>query len=148
MREGTESLAAAVERLVAIEAVKLLRARYCRFIDMKLWGDLRPLLHEEISLDLSSSNGKPPIVGRDAFIDYVGGRFVDEPSLHLNFLPEIEILSPDSATAIWAQEHFLYPLWVKGEKHSHGYGWSEDRYEKVDGDWQVRSVRLLKPWIL
>jgi len=141
-------LYAAVARLVAIEEVKLLRARYCRFIDMKLWDDLRPLLHEEIILDLASSNGKPPIVGRDAFVDYVGGRFADEPSLHLNFLPEIEIVSPAEASAIWAQEHFLYPMWVKGERHSHGYGWSEDRYEKVGGGWQVRSVKLLQPWAL
>jgi hypothetical protein len=148
MQQDTQSLAAAVARLVAIEEIKLLRARYCRFIDMKLWDDLRPLLHADISLDLSSSNGKPPIVGRDAFVAYVGGRFDEEPSLHLNFLPEIEILSADSATAMWAQEHFLYPLWVKGERHSHGYGWSEDRYEKVDGQWQVRSVRLVQPWML
>ena len=138
----------AVDRLIAIEDIKVLRARYCRFIDMKLWDDLRSLLHKDISLDLSSSNGQPPIIGRDDFVLYVSNRFSNEPSLHLNFLPEIEILSPGEATAIWAQEHFLYPLWVKGEKHSHGYGWSEDRYEKVDGDWQVRSVRLIRPWML
>jgi len=137
-----------VDRLIATEDVKVLRARYCRYIDMKLWDDLRSLLHEEISLDLSSSNGKPPIVGRDDFILYVSNRFSNEPSLHLNFLPEIQILSPYEATAIWAQEHFLYPMWISGEKHSHGYGWTSDRYLKVDGQWQVRTVSLMRPWVL
>jgi hypothetical protein len=138
----------AIDRLIATEEVKLLRARYCRFIDMKLWDDLRPILHDDIMLDLSASNGKPPIVGRNEFVLYVSNRFSDEPSLHLNFLPEVEIVSPTEATAIWAQEHFLFPMWVEGEKHSHGYAWSSDRYLKVDGQWQVRSVTLLRPWIL
>ena len=45
-----------------------------RLACMQLWDDLRPLLLEQICLDLSCSNGRPSIVGREAFIDYVRDR--------------------------------------------------------------------------
>ena len=60
----------------------------------------------------------PPMVvpdrWSDAFIVYIGGRFVDELSLCLNFCRKIEILSANRATVIRAQEHFLFQSWGGG----------------------------------
>jgi hypothetical protein len=67
--------------------------------------------------------------------------FSTAPSLHLNFLPEIEILSATSARAVWGQENFLARLYQPGVRHGHGYGYSYDTYEKLD-TWRVKSVRL------
>jgi hypothetical protein len=147
MSDMSTAALAPLERLVAIKEIKLLRARYCRFIDMKLWDDLAQLLHKDIELDLRASSGTL-VRGREAFLAHVRTRFAEGPSLHLNFLPEIQILSASRATAIWAQEAYLHTMWVKGERHAHAYGWSEDGYEKAGGRWQVRSVRLLRPWVI
>lgn len=129
-------------RLISVEAVKQLRARYCRCIDTKAWAELRSVLAPDVELDLPSLKDRGGVRGADAFIDLVQTWFANSPSLHLNVLPEIEIRSESAATAIWKQEHFLPQAYSLGSKHGHGYGYSYDTYEKRDGVWLVKSVRL------
>jgi hypothetical protein len=133
----------AVDRLVAIEDVKQLRARYCRAIDTKNWALLESLLTPDVRLDLPSLRSKGvEVVGVEAFLALVRDWFGEAPSLHSNYLPEIEIVSPSRATAVWAQEHFIGALYRAGEHHGHGYGYSYDEYVKSEGRWLVASVRL------
>lgn len=131
-----------IERLVAIEDIKLLRARYCRAIDTKDWTLLRSLIADDIRLDLPSLRDRGGVRGTDEFMDLVQGWFAQSPSLHANHLPEIVIESVTRASGIWAQEHFLPQHYEPGARHGHGYGYSHDEYAKIDGSWRVIGVRL------
>lgn len=132
-----------VERLLAIEAIKTLRARYCRFLDTKDWDGLRTTLSPDIRLDLPSLREQGGLRGIEAFIDLVTQWFAVAPSLHANSLPEIDILSSCDAVGIWAQEHFLPARYRPTIHHGHGYGYSHDRYECVDGRWRIASITLV-----
>jgi len=132
----------ALDRLVAIEAVKALRARYCRMLDTKDWAGLRATLADDVRLDLPSLKARGGIEGADAMVALVMEWFGQSPSLHLNGLPEIEILSADRATGIWAQEHFLPGRYRPGAHHGHGYGYSHDSYVRIDGEWRIAGIRL------
>ena len=132
----------ALETLVAIEEIKRLRARYCRFLDTKDWALLRTTLAPDIRLDLPSLREFGGVSGVDAFIELVTRWFGVTPSLHANFLPEIEILSADRAAGVWAQEHFLPARYEPGVHHGHGYGYSHDEYARIDGRWLITSIRL------
>lgn len=131
-----------LEKLLAIEEIKSLRARYCRGIDTKDWTLLRSTLAPDIRLDLPSLRECGGLTGIDAFIKLVSTWFGETPSLHANYLPEINLVSPTRATGIWQQQHFLPNRYRPEEHHGHGYGYSHDSYEKVYGRWLVKSVRL------
>jgi len=131
-----------LERLLAIEEIKSLRARYCRGIDTKDWALLRSTLAPDIRLDLPSLRERGGLAGADAFIELASAWFGKTPSLHANYLPEIELVSPTRATGIWQQQHFLPNRYRPEEHHGHGYGYSHDSYEKTDGRWLVKSVKL------
>ena len=131
-----------IERLVAIEAIKALRARYCRCLDTKDWDGLRATLAPGVRLELPSLAQQGGLTGIDDFLALVRQWFAVAPSLHANYLPEIEILSATRATAIWAQEHFIPARYRPGEHHGHGYGYSHDGYERIDGRWLITSIRL------
>jgi hypothetical protein len=134
----------AIDRLVAIENIKLLRARWCRFLDERRWNDVEALLSDDASLDLSGATPELAIVrGAGAIRDFVAGRYGGNAMLlHLNFLPEIEILSENNATGIWRQEVFLKDRYVENVHHGHGYGTVHDRYEKHSGVWKIQSIYL------
>ena len=57
-------------------------------------------------------------------------------------MPEIEITSPTTAKGIWAMEDVL--RWPEGApmKTLQGYGHYHETYERVDGRWLIKSLRL------
>ena len=65
-------MADAATTLWEIEAIKQLKARYCRYLDTKQWGDWRGLFTEDFVSDTSPSGGKR-IAGADEFVSFVRG---------------------------------------------------------------------------
>jgi len=133
-----------VERLIAIEEIKSLRARYCRLVDQRRWEELKTVLAVDAILDLSSATpGTPVVQGAAEIAAFLEHRFRDVPMLlHLNFLPEITIISSTEATALWRQESFFPARFVEGEKHGHAYGFASDSYVREEGTWKIRSIQL------
>ncbi len=67
-------------------------------------------------------------------------------TVHHGHMPEITIVSADSATGIWAMED---KLWVQEGsslpfKWLHGYGHYHERYTRIDGAWRIAEVRLTR----
>lgn len=58
------------ENLTEIEAIKVLKARYCRLLDTKQWTAWRELFTDDFVSDTSQSGGQI-ITGADAFVDYI-----------------------------------------------------------------------------
>lgn len=60
----------AATTLWEIEAIKQLKARYCRYLDTKRWDDWRTLFTDDFLSDTSRCGGKV-IHGADEFVAYV-----------------------------------------------------------------------------
>jgi hypothetical protein len=55
--------------LLAVEAIKQLKARYCRYLDTKDWAAWRALFTDDFVSDTSQAGGKL-IVGADDFVAF------------------------------------------------------------------------------
>ena len=131
----------AATALWEIEAIKQLKARYCRYLDTKRWDDWRRLFTDDFISDTSASGGKL-ISGADEFVAFVRGTLgkASQPTAHQVHAPEIELTSETTATGVWALEDVvrLGPgINLIGRGHYH------ETYEKVDGRWLIKSSTCL-----
>jgi uncharacterized protein (TIGR02246 family) len=123
-----------------VEAIKQLKARYCRLMDTKDWDGYRQVFADDVTMDTTDSGGNV-ITGADAFLEFLVPTIGDVVTVHQCHTPEIEITSPTTATGIWAMEDML--RWPDGNE-MHGYGHYTETYEKVDGEWRVKSSTLTR----
>jgi hypothetical protein len=120
-----------------VEEIKKLKARYFRCLDSKDWDGYRNVFTDDVVVDLSPSGGEV-WQGIDAFMDYVRGLTLVQ-SVHHGHMPEIESTSETTATGIWSLED--YNRWENGQD-THGYGHYHETYQKVDGQWRIKTMRL------
>jgi hypothetical protein len=132
-----------LERLLAIEEIRLLKARRCRAVDGKDW-ELYRQCHTPDAKSFALGSDADPIVGRDAMTESLKVALAGKTTVHHVHTPEITLLSPVSAEGIWAMEDMLW--WEKdGVEHwTHGYGHYHETYEKHEGQWLIASRRLIR----
>lgn len=125
-----------------LEALKQLKARYCRFLDAKDWTAWRGLFSDDFVSDTSESGGKR-VVGGDAFVAFVRGHLgkASRTTVHQVHAPEIELLSAGTARGVWALEDFVH--FVPG-LNLRGYGHYDETYEKLDGRWYFKTSKLTR----
>jgi len=129
-----------IDAIKEIEALKQLKARYCRLLDTKDWAGWREIFTKDFVSDTSESGGKN-IAGVDEFVAFVRKALGTITTVHQVHAPEIELTSETTATGIWALEDFL--RFVPGINY-HGYGHYHEAYEKVDGQWRIKSSKLTR----
>ncbi|RVT89487.1 nuclear transport factor 2 family protein [Sphingomonas crocodyli] len=156
----------ATERLEAIEAIKRLKAAYFRTMDMKDWEGFRDLFITDCTIDTSEAftpmdaAGKPIeadrpapppnndfiIRGIDTFIAAQHFHLDGVSTVHHGHMPEIDLVSDDEATGLWAMEDKL--RWPADSanpmREMHGYGHYRERYVRVDGRWKIASLKLTR----
>lgn len=125
----------AVARLLEIEAIRQLKYRYFRFLDLKRWDDLRELFVEEATCAYAS--GAYSHRGRDAILDFLVGALGRSTMLtaHHGHHPEIELTGPDSARGTWAFEDTVID--TQHQITIRGAAFYEDEYVKRDGAWKL-----------
>jgi uncharacterized protein (TIGR02246 family) len=123
-----------------IEAIKQLKARYCRLMDTKDWAGYRQVFTDDVTMDTTDSGGNV-ITGADDFLEFLVPTIGDVVTVHQCHTPEITITSPTTARGIWAMEDML--RWPDGTD-MHGYGHYTETYEKVGGDWRIKSSTLTR----
>jgi hypothetical protein len=136
-----------LEKLLAIEDIKRLKSKYFYGLDTKDWELWRrevfapdaKLIVPEAAFEVS---------GAEALIDFVAQRTAHQLSVHHGHMPDIEITSPDTASAIWAMEDRLYltpenPM-PDGSTHVHGFGHYHERYRRTGAGWRIESTRLTR----
>lgn len=130
----------AATTLCEIEAIKQLKARYCRFLDTKQWDDWRGLLTDDFVSDTSPSGGKR-IDGADEFVAFVRNIFAkpSRPTVHQVHAPEITLTSATSATGVWALEDVVR---LAPGVNLNGRGHYHETYQKIDGHWLIKSSTL------
>lgn len=121
-----------------IEAIKQLKARYCRLMDTKDWDAYRELFADDVVMDTTESGGGI-IVGADDFLAFLTAAIGDALTVHQCHTPEIEISAPTTASGVWAMEDMLrFP----DGSELHGYGHYHETYEKTADGWRLASSRL------
>lgn len=138
----------AVETLLAIEEIKRLKARYFRLMDTKDWHGFAELFTQDAIFDVRGAleeNPGPdqePIIGRSAIVEYVSSGIDPINSAHHGHMPEIDILSEDAASGIWALADILrMPSGTPFERF-YGYGHYHESYRRIDGTWKIASLSI------
>lgn len=122
-----------------IRAIEQLKARYFRTMDTKDWGAMRRVFADDVVMDTSESGGGV-VTGADEFLAFLEPTLADVVTVHHGHMPEIELTSATTARGIWAMEDML--RWPDTDMH--GYGHYHETYEKVDGDWRIKSSTLTR----
>jgi hypothetical protein len=138
-QKTTEDHAAA---LLAIEAIKRLKARYCRYLDAKDWAAWRSLFTDDFLSDTSEAGGRL-IVGADEFVAFTrkGIGRPAQATAHQVHAPEIELTSATTACGVWA----LHDIVRFGPGVTLlGYGHYHETYENVAGQWFIKSSKLTR----
>ena len=130
----------ATRQLQAIEDIKRLKARYCRFVDLNRREELRHLFTDDIVYEFQ---GWKKGQGADNFAGSADD-FADRHSFHRVFMPDIEILSETTARGIWAMVDIIEYPEASGKAGSRGYGYYHEEYRKVDGAWRISSLLLVR----
>jgi hypothetical protein len=129
-----------VERLLALEEIRALKARYCRCIDARDWETWRTCFTDDVAFYAS----KMPLVGVDALIEFGQEYLRGATSVHQVHSPEIEFASDTEANGVWALHDIL--LWPAPNEHGVtsmvGYGNYRERYRHVDGAWRIAEVKV------
>lgn len=154
-----------VQKLLAIEEIKRLKAAYFRAMDTKAWDEFRTLFTEDVTIDTTEAftpldhagqaieaglPHTPPnpallLRGVDRFIEMQHHHLDGMSTVHHGHMPEIELLSENEASGTWAMEDKL--RWPEGKgpmRLMHGYGHYRERYRKVDGRWRIASLKLTR----
>jgi hypothetical protein len=131
------------------EAIRRLKARYCRFLDTKDYEAWKALFAPDVvvKLDMAISTGgadgqtAPDLNGLDEFVPVVLGGVEHAQTKHHVHTPEIDLTSDTTASAIWAMEDLL--LFPDGGE-LFGAGHYHETYEKRDGGWVITSLHLTR----
>ncbi|MEM9174759.1 MAG: nuclear transport factor 2 family protein, partial [Myxococcota bacterium] len=134
----------ALARLVAIEEIKQLKARYQRAVDTKDWALMRSVLAPDAKSVYS--DGKYAFEGRDAIVEFLekglGNPVVQ--SMHHAHTPEIELTSETTAKGKWYLEDFVITAlpsdWAPNGTVMHGTGIYHDLYVKLEGEWLIEET--------
>lgn len=137
-----------VQRLLDLEDIRALKARYCRAIDTKQWEQLRKLFGPDARFEGFGS--APDGADADAFVAGVSSRLAQAVSVHHCHTPEFVFLDADRARGVWAmQDHLEWPqpLALKEAPQARGfigYGHYEEEYRRIDGKWHMTFLRLTR----
>jgi uncharacterized protein (TIGR02246 family) len=123
-----------------LEAIKQLKARYCRTMDTKDWAAMRQVFTDDVEMDTTASGGGV-VTGADAFMAFLQDAIGDVVTVHQCHTPEIRIASPTTASGIWAMEDML--RWPDGTE-LHGYGHYHEDYERSGGEWRIKRSVLTR----
>lgn len=136
------------ERLLAIEAIKTVKAKYFYGLDHKDWDMWRrEVFASDASLHVPESRSEP-WVGVETIIAWVSASTADQVSVHHGHMPIIEFEADDRARVIWAMEDRLYrtrefPL-ADGSTYLHGFGHYHETYVRLDCGWRIAASKLTR----
>lgn len=124
------------EDLVDVEAIKAVKYRYIRAVDLRDWDLLATTLTDDACARYSA--GKLSFDGRDAIITFLRDSMPAKEMLsaHRVHHPEIELTGPDTATARWSLDDVV--IFPSSNFMIRGAAYYEDELVKVDGEWRIK----------
>jgi SnoaL-like protein len=136
-----------IERLLAIEEIKNLKARYFRCMDTKDWAGFQAVFAPDATVDFTREGGDPTrssATGAANVTKLIKDLVAPALTIHHGHMPEIELTSATTARGIWAMEDLIW--WPEGSRRKtlHGFGHYHETYEKIDGRWLIKTLRLTR----
>jgi hypothetical protein len=137
-----------------VEEIKLLKARYFRFLDTKDYDGLDTIFTDDAVIDVrgsttASNDTKPSVGGLDDGLmtglglkKFFRSSIADLVTVHHGHMPEITLLSERTATGIWAMED---RIWFKPGSPSrvmHGWGHYHEAYVRTERTWRISAMRI------
>jgi hypothetical protein len=134
-----------LDDLIAIEAIKQLKARYFRYLDTKQWESWGQVFTEDAILENPLSRDEP-LRGRAEIVDTVSSKLGAEViTVHHGHMPEIELVGEGRAHGVWAMyDRLTFPS-SGGNGHApmEGYGHYIEQYVRdTDGEWRIAHLQL------
>lgn len=131
----------AIRRLVDIEQIKQLKARYFRLVDAKEWAAWSELFAADAVLEIPE--GELVHLGRDEIVTNVSAVMEQLRTVHHGHMPEIELTGPDTARGVWAMTDYVEWPEQDGQRVGLlGYGHYVEEYVREDGEWRIARSRL------
>lgn len=126
------------EDLVDIEAIKAIKYRYIRGVDLRDGDLIGSTLTEDASAAYSA--GKLSFQGREAIVSFIitsmpAGDFLTAHRVHH---PEIVLTGSDTATARWALDDTV--IIRSANLTLRGAAYYEDELVKRDGEWRIKHT--------
>jgi hypothetical protein len=142
-----------LKQLLAIKAIEVTKAQYCRFLDTKRWDDFGQLFTDDAVLDVSEDvtpqMGPQTVQGRGAIVAQVRAAVDTARTTHQVHSPEINLTSTTTATGIWAMQDVV--VWPDGvarpvpDLHSlTAFGHYHETYSLVGGAWRIAYLKLTR----
>lgn len=132
----------AVQRLIAIEAIKQLKARYFRLMDTKRWDDWAMVFAADAVMEVPEADMVTH--GRAKIVRKVSAVLEGARTAHRGHMPEIEITGLDTARGVWAMFDLIE--WPSADDGTRvgitGIGHYLDEYVREDGEWRIARSRL------
>jgi hypothetical protein len=130
----------------AIEEIKHLKGAYFHAIDAKLWDVFSQLFTADCTFltyrDVANLQPKRRC-GPEEIVASVRRAVGDAVTAHQGHLLEIEIQSPENATAVWAMTDYAeIPNGTAPPKILRGAGRYYEDYRLVDGKWRIARIEL------
>jgi SnoaL-like domain len=135
------------EQMLAVEEIKQAKARYFRCMDTKDWAGFEAVFAPDATVDYTPPGGKPAdwsFAGRANIMGFVRKTVELALTVHHGHMPEVEMTSPTTARATFAMEDLIW--WPEGSRRRtlHGWGHYHETYEKIDGKWLIKTLRLTR----
>jgi SnoaL-like domain len=137
-----------LQRLLDIEAIKTLKARYVRYGDTRDWDGFARLFTPDYEVEMDGvprpSRDIPTthvhVQGLDSIVAAWRSLLVGVTTAHQALLPEIEITGPSTAQGVWAMhETVWFPKCI-----FNGWGHYREDYVRIEGVWKIRKTRTTR----
>ena len=124
--------------LQEMEAIKRLKYKYLRCLDLKQWDEMAECFTEDATA--AYGDGQYSFAGRDAIMQFLRGA-LDSRSIissHRVHQPEIDVTGATTAVGTWALEDTV--IETQSSSVVRGAAFYRDEYVKVGGQWKIRST--------
>jgi len=130
-----------LQQLLAREAIRDVKARYCRYLDTKQWDEFAGVFTDDFELDVSEGTGLPLVHGRDEAVAQIRSSIEDAVTAHQVHQPEMQF-DDNGVKVIWAMQDRV--IWSADKPSLVGFGHYHERYVQEGEDWKIASLRLTR----
>lgn len=133
---------AAVDRLLAIEEISALKARYWRCIDTKEWAELRSTVFaDDLAADFTGTGGGI-YSSADDVVAMLERSLAGAVSAHQGGAGEIDITGPETASGTWA---FIDHI-EQADYTLDGAGRYHETYCRTSDGWRIATTRISRQY--
>ncbi|MFW0756285.1 nuclear transport factor 2 family protein [Pseudomonas sp. H11T01] len=143
-------------KLLAIEEIKCLKARYFRGVDTQDWVLMKDTFADDIVLDFRAATTLPDgtnlmpgatvdlLRGASSAMQAIQAAVTGVSTVHHGHMPEIEIVDDNNARGIWAMADLMkFPAGAPVSELA-GYGYYHETYCRVQGQWRINSLTVTR----